>query len=311
MDPERPTAEALATKDGRILAIGTERELKQYIGAETWITELDEGVLLPGFIDTSGELLSGELLGGEPLDDDGARDLAAAQRVALRAGVTTSMVGAADAADLARLDAANLNGSLELDVVALPVADEATRLIGRRDFARYRGRLHLAGIRFDVEGDEPEEWNRLVRHCAANHVRILASCASASAIDRLLDALEDLPPELRAERSVILHSGDPSADRVARGAALDVSFANTNASEQSVRSLTVDAAFQLDESDEKGTLAPGKRADLVVLSADPTGLLGSELREVEVWQTYKDGRLVYELEGRAPRLIRKWLDDGM
>lgn len=306
MDPERPEAEALAIKDGRIVAVGTERELKPYIGAETWITELGEGALLPGFID-----LRGDLLRTAPADAEGSRDLTSALRAAARSGITTTTVGAAGTAELALLDEANRGGRLELDVVALPLSSEAVRMIGRRDFERYRGRLRFAGIRFDVVGDEPEEWNRLVLHCAANGVRIFASCPDADAFDRLLDALEALPAERRAEHPVVFEGAAPSERQLERCAALDVLIANDRADQGSARALTIDAAEQLEEADEKGSLVPGKRADLVVLSTDPTGLTVSELRQVEVWQTFKNGRLIYELEGRSLQLFHKLHADRM
>ncbi|MCA8980702.1 MAG: amidohydrolase family protein [Planctomycetes bacterium] len=303
MDPEQPEVEALAIKDGRIVAIGTERELRAYVGADTWVTELDEGALLPGIID-----LRGGLLETAPLDESGDPDLAAAQRAAAQDGVTTATVGAADARQLTLLDAANLAGSLELDVVALPRAEEATRLIGRRDFQRYRGRLRLAGIRFDVVGDEQEGWNRLLRHCAVNDVRIFASCLDAGALDRFLAALESFPAGVRADHPIALCDADPGAPLLERCVKFDVQVVSRNFDRNTANALTADAAFQLEESDEKGSLVPGKRADLVVLSTDPTGLTVAELREVEVWQTYKDGLLIYELEGRPLRPFRRLRD---
>ena len=43
-----------------------------------------------------------------------------------------------------------------------------------------------------------------------------------------------------------------------------------------------------------GSLEVGKRADLLVLSHDPTSIAPEHIREMYVDQTYVDGELVYE-----------------
>lgn len=57
MDPERPTAEALAIADGRIVAVGSTAEIRDaYAGSE--IVDLDGRTAMPGIIDAHGHLLS-------------------------------------------------------------------------------------------------------------------------------------------------------------------------------------------------------------------------------------------------------------
>ena len=58
--------------------------------------------------------------------------------------------------------------------------------------------------------------------------------------------------------------------------------------------MTANAAWQYFEEDSKGTLAPGKRADLVILDRDPLATLPERLREVQVLATVKDGQTIYE-----------------
>ena len=41
---------------------------------------------------------------------------------------------------------------------------------------------------------------------------------------------------------------------------------------EAIKAITIDAAHQYFEEDNKGSIKPGKRADLVILSADPTKL---------------------------------------
>ncbi len=54
------------------------------------------------------------------------------------------------------------------------------------------------------------------------------------------------------------------------------------------------AAWQYFEEDEKGTLTPGKAADLVILSVDPTTVEPAALRDVQVLATFKNGECVYQ-----------------
>ena len=61
-----------------------------------------------------------------------------------------------------------------------------------------------------------------------------------------------------------------------------------------LRAVTANAAWQYFEEDSKGTLAPGKRADLVILDRDPLATPPERLREVQVLATVKDGQTIYE-----------------
>lgn len=47
----QPEAEAVAVKDGRIVAVGTAAELDKFKGPETRLVELGGHTLVPGFID--------------------------------------------------------------------------------------------------------------------------------------------------------------------------------------------------------------------------------------------------------------------
>jgi predicted amidohydrolase YtcJ len=51
---------------------------------------------------------------------------------------------------------------------------------------------------------------------------------------------------------------------------------------------------------EVGTIEAGKRADLTVLSEDPTAIDPERLDEVEVARTYIGGRLVFEAPSSTP-----------
>jgi predicted amidohydrolase YtcJ len=68
--------------------------------------------------------------------------------------------------------------------------------------------------------------------------------------------------------------------------------------EAALRALTIEAAWQIREEDSKGSLAAGKRADLVILDADPTATAPEQLNDIAVVATLKDGACIYgSLEG--------------
>ncbi len=63
--------------------------------------------------------------------------------------------------------------------------------------------------------------------------------------------------------------------------------------ETALRALTANAAWQIHEEQDKGTLVEGKLADFVILSANPLEVETDQLREVRVLETIKEGRTVY------------------
>ena len=62
---------------------------------------------------------------------------------------------------------------------------------------------------------------------------------------------------------------------------------------EALRGFTLDAAYAGFAEDEVGSLAPGKRADFVVLAADPLAVEAAQLRSLAVKATYVDGKAVY------------------
>jgi len=57
---------------------------------------------------------------------------------------------------------------------------------------------------------------------------------------------------------------------------------------------TLNAARATFEETIKGTITPGKLADLVVLNADPTRLRADEFRNLQVDKTIIGGKVVWE-----------------
>ena len=61
VDAARSWAEAVAVRNGRIIAVGTNDEIESFIGANTEVTDLDGQMLLPGLHDSHTHLLVGIL----------------------------------------------------------------------------------------------------------------------------------------------------------------------------------------------------------------------------------------------------------
>lgn len=67
--------------------------------------------------------------------------------------------------------------------------------------------------------------------------------------------------------------------------------------DEAIAAYTAGSAYAEWKEDEKGRLAPGFVADLVVLSDDPTAVAASRLRDIRVERTIVGGRTVFERVG--------------
>lgn len=66
--------------------------------------------------------------------------------------------------------------------------------------------------------------------------------------------------------------------------------------EEAIRAYTATGAFLNREEDLKGSLEPGKFADMIVLSDDILTVPEDQIMDIEVEQTYVDGKLVFNRE---------------
>ena len=60
-----------------------------------------------------------------------------------------------------------------------------------------------------------------------------------------------------------------------------------------LRAVTIDAAYAHFEEGTKGSLTPGKLADLVVLGADPTRVASADILHIPVVETIKEGMSIH------------------
>jgi len=63
---------------------------------------------------------------------------------------------------------------------------------------------------------------------------------------------------------------------------------------EAIKAYSIDGAYSAWEEDIKGTIEPGKLADLVVIDRDPTEIDHDDLRNVKNLMTVVNGKIVYE-----------------
>jgi predicted amidohydrolase YtcJ len=57
---------------------------------------------------------------------------------------------------------------------------------------------------------------------------------------------------------------------------------------------TLNAAYASHEENIKGSISPGKLADMVLLSRNPTTTAGEEIKDIKVQMTVIGGKVVWE-----------------
>ena len=63
---------------------------------------------------------------------------------------------------------------------------------------------------------------------------------------------------------------------------------------EALKAVTIQAAYQYGEKQKKGSLAPGKLADLVILNQNPLTCPKDSLREIKVIKTFKEGNCIWQ-----------------
>ena len=67
---------------------------------------------------------------------------------------------------------------------------------------------------------------------------------------------------------------------------------------QALKAYTYNAAYASFDEDIKGTLAPGKLADFVILDSDIRSIAPEKIRDVKVLETFVGGKSVFKATGK-------------
>lgn len=62
---------------------------------------------------------------------------------------------------------------------------------------------------------------------------------------------------------------------------------------EALKAITIDAAYEYFEENEKGSIEVGKRADLVILDKSPLEVAAIDLKNINVLETIKDGKCLF------------------
>ena len=151
MDELQPAADAVAVKDGRIIAVGTQTEVMKHRAAVTQVRELGDAVMLPGFVDAHSYFMKAVADAG----GDMSNAINTVQREYARNGYTTISNGTTSWQDYRGLQQAAQANQLLLDVVA--IADysdmnQYTRNHVDLSGTAYDKRLRVGGVKLVVDG---------------------------------------------------------------------------------------------------------------------------------------------------------------
>lgn len=71
-----------------------------------------------------------------------------------------------------------------------------------------------------------------------------------------------------------------------------------------LKAVTINGAYQYFEEDKKGSIAPGKLADFVILEQNPLEADPTDLRKIRVLATIKEGTCIYRADGQETGEVR-------
>jgi predicted amidohydrolase YtcJ len=63
---------------------------------------------------------------------------------------------------------------------------------------------------------------------------------------------------------------------------------------EALKAITINAAYQYSEQSSKGSIEPGKLADLVILSGNPLTVPVEAIKDIKVDETFKEGKSIYK-----------------
>ena len=68
--------------------------------------------------------------------------------------------------------------------------------------------------------------------------------------------------------------------------------------EEALKAATINAAYQYFEEDKKGSIAPGKLADFVILEQNPLEIAPEQIKNIKVQKTIKEGTVIFQINNK-------------
>ena len=65
---------------------------------------------------------------------------------------------------------------------------------------------------------------------------------------------------------------------------------------EAIKAITINAARQYFEEDRKGSIEPGKLADLVILDRNPLSVPANDIKDIKIIETIKEGKTIYAVQ---------------
>jgi predicted amidohydrolase YtcJ len=63
---------------------------------------------------------------------------------------------------------------------------------------------------------------------------------------------------------------------------------------EALKAITINPAYQYGEHSSKGSIEPGKLADMVILSGNPLTVPVGSIKDIKVVETFKEGKSIYQ-----------------
>ena len=260
-----PIVEAVAVTDGRIVFVGSLAEASEYVGPETRVIDLDGTTAVPGLIDSHYHL-SGV----------GNRER------------TLNLEGTSDLTDF------------------LERVREAVALRGSGEWVTGRGWIEaqwpepIFPTREDLDEVAPDNPVYLTR--ADGHAGVANSQAIRLAGAYAWRDVLDTGVIIAGGSDAPVERGDPRIEFYAAVARKDLQGYQAEGwhpeqavtPEEALKMFTIWGARAAFEEDVKGTLEPGKLADLTVFSKNIMAVPENEILEAETVMTIVGGEIVYE-----------------
>jgi predicted amidohydrolase YtcJ len=67
---------------------------------------------------------------------------------------------------------------------------------------------------------------------------------------------------------------------------------------EALKAITINAAYQYDEQSSKGSIEPGKLADLVILTGNPITTAPDAIKDIKVVETFKEVKSIYRADSK-------------